>query len=119
MPIEIRRAYLDTIRERYKNAPKKQKTAILSEFVINCGYSRKYAIRILNGRLQPRINKSGPKPIYSQVEPHWSCPQLDRTLSLMIEGVHYAISSQCRWEAHRSLKGRCSMSFVPGLPLPI
>ena len=70
MPIEMCRAYLDTIRERYKNAPKKQKTAILSEFVINCGYSRKYAIRILNGRLQLRITKSGPKPIYSQVEPH-------------------------------------------------
>jgi hypothetical protein len=71
MPIEVRRAYLDTIRARYKNAPKKQKTAILNEFVVNCGYSRKYAIRILNGKLQPRVNKSGPKPVYhSQVVPH-------------------------------------------------
>lgn len=65
MPIELRRAYLDTIRLRYKNAPKKTKTAILSEFCVNCGYSRKYAIRILNGRIQPRVNKSGPKPIYN------------------------------------------------------
>lgn len=65
MPIELRRAYLDTIRERYKNAPKKQKTAILSEFIINCDYSRKYAIRILNGKVQPRVNKSGPKPTYN------------------------------------------------------
>lgn len=65
MPIELRRAYLDTIRERYRNAPKKQKTGILTEFCINCGYSRKYAIRILNGQIQPRVNKSGPKPIYN------------------------------------------------------
>ena len=65
MPIELRRAYLDTIRTRYKNAPKKVKSTILSEFCVNCGYSRKYAIRIINGRVQPRVNKRGPKPIYN------------------------------------------------------
>jgi len=64
MPIQLRRVYLDTIRERYKNAPRKQKKLILDEFCTNCGYSRKYAIRILNGRVQPRMKKPGPKPIY-------------------------------------------------------
>jgi hypothetical protein len=67
MPIELRRAYLDTIRARYKNALKKQKGAILSEFCVNCNYSRKYAIRILNGRIQPRVHKSGPKPVYGGI----------------------------------------------------
>ncbi len=51
MPIELRRTYLDTIRARYKNAPKKTKKNILDEFCVNCGYSRKYAIRVLNNRL--------------------------------------------------------------------
>lgn len=64
MPIELKRVYLDTIRERYKNAPKKSKKAILDEFTVNCGYSRKYAIRILNGQVKLRVNKSGPKPTY-------------------------------------------------------
>ena len=64
MPIQLRRVYLDTIRERYQNAPKKIKKLILDEFCTNCDYSRKYAIRILNGRLQPRMKKPGPQPIY-------------------------------------------------------
>jgi hypothetical protein len=64
MPIQLRRVYLDTIRDRYINAPKKQKTLILDEFCLNCEYSRKYAIRILNGEVTPRMKKPGPKPIY-------------------------------------------------------
>ncbi len=37
---------------RYRNAGKKQKTTILNEFCLVCGYSRKYAIRMLRcGRL--------------------------------------------------------------------
>lgn len=64
MPIQLRKVYLDTIRERYRNAPKKLKKLILDEFCTNCSYSRKYAIRILNGQVTPRINKPGPKSIY-------------------------------------------------------
>ena len=64
MPFKMRRIYLDTIRERYKNAPKRQKGNILQEFCINCGYSRKYAIRVLNGALEPRLSKPGPKRKY-------------------------------------------------------
>ena len=68
MPIELRRQYLQTIRERYKNAPKKQKNLILTEFCQNCNYSRKYAIRILNGQIEPRSKKPGPKPTYGPAE---------------------------------------------------
>jgi hypothetical protein len=64
MPIQLKRVYLDTIRERYQFAPKKLKKLILDEFCTNCGYSRKYAIRILNGQVQPRMKKPGPRPIY-------------------------------------------------------
>lgn len=64
MTIKHRRAYLEAIRERYQNAPKKQKTIILDEFTQTCRYSRKYAIRILNGQVEPRRYKPGPKPTY-------------------------------------------------------
>ena len=51
MPIEFRRAYTDEIRDRYKNAKRKQKSAILDEFCQVCGYrSRNHAIQILNGK---------------------------------------------------------------------
>jgi hypothetical protein len=66
MSIELRREYLIAIQERYKIAPKKVKSLILNEFCANCPYSRKYAIRILNGKIKPRIKKPGPKPKYNQ-----------------------------------------------------
>jgi hypothetical protein len=72
MPIKFRRDYLNTIRERYKNALKKKiKSEILNEFCAVCGYERKYAIRILNNQVQPRQNRPGPKPVYNdQVVQH-------------------------------------------------
>ena len=64
MPKRIREYYLARMRERYQNAPKTLKSRILSEFCVNSGYSRKHAIRILRGHLQPRLRKPGPKPKY-------------------------------------------------------
>ena len=53
MSIELRKEYLGIIKNRYQNSGKKNKTNILNEFCQNCGYSRKYAIRILNGTANP------------------------------------------------------------------
>jgi hypothetical protein len=50
---------------RYQNGSKKNKTKILDEFCATCDYSRKYAIRILNGKVEPRKKKPGPKPKYT------------------------------------------------------
>ncbi len=66
MPIKLEREYLKNIRERYKKSTKKLKSAILGEFCINCGYSRKHASRILSEKLEPRIRKSGPSVRYDQ-----------------------------------------------------
>jgi len=69
MPIEVRRAYLNAIRERYKNSRKKEKKLILNEFCATCRYTRKHAIRILNGRVEPRKQKRpGPKPKYTEIK---------------------------------------------------
>ena len=46
--------YLRAIYERYRQAGRKNKKVILSEFCVNTGYHRKYAIRLLNG---PRPEK--------------------------------------------------------------
>ena len=64
MPKRLTVVYLDRMRERYKNAPKRLKTQILSEFCVNSGYTRKHAIRILQGRLEPRRCKPGPAAKY-------------------------------------------------------
>lgn len=59
MPIEARREYLKALLERYKNATRKQKTIILTEFCEVCGYNRKYAILILKKGLR-KDKKSRP-----------------------------------------------------------
>src|SRR5262245_27406381 len=41
--------YLRKIHHRYARASGRSKQAILNEFCLNCGYHRKYAIRLLNG----------------------------------------------------------------------
>ena len=48
MSPRARMEYLETIYLRYKRASLKQKTLILNEFCLNCGYHRKHAIRLLN-----------------------------------------------------------------------
>lgn len=71
MPIKFRREYLSTIRERYKNAPSKfQKSQILDEFCENCRYTRKYAIRILTWRVEPRMHRPGPASVYGDQVAH-------------------------------------------------
>jgi len=40
--------YFRAIYERYRQADRKRKHAILNEFCVNIGYHRKYAIRLLN-----------------------------------------------------------------------
>lgn len=59
-----RKEYLGAIRERYRKAERKEKGRILSEFCVNCGYNRKYAIRILSAKPKPAKKKSGPQPVY-------------------------------------------------------
>lgn len=66
MPIKLEKEYLKNIRERYQKSTKKLKSAILSEFCVNCRYSRKHASRILSEKLEPRIRRSGPSIKYDQ-----------------------------------------------------
>jgi len=62
--------YLTAIRERYRQACKKDKTLILDEFCRVCGYHRKYAIRLLNTlQLTDRtqhLSRRGRKKVYAE-----------------------------------------------------
>jgi len=66
MSIEARREYLRAILVRYREANRRQKTLILDEFCSVCDYSRKHAIRILNGRARARERKPGATPKYGE-----------------------------------------------------
>jgi hypothetical protein len=48
MSPRARMEYLETIYLRYKKASMREKTLILNEFCLNCGYHRKHAIRLLS-----------------------------------------------------------------------
>jgi hypothetical protein len=65
MSTKAKREYLIAIRERYKKSTKKEKGFILNEYILVCEYNRKYAIKILNGKIEPRTRKPGPKSRYS------------------------------------------------------
>ena len=69
MSTTSKQEYLREIRSRYQYATKEQKSQILDEFCSVCGYNRKYAIRLLNGKAPPkpsnRRSKRGRKPVYN------------------------------------------------------
>lgn len=50
MGSKSKKEYLVKFRERYKKASKKDKSTLLDELCIICGYNRKYAIRVLNSK---------------------------------------------------------------------
>ncbi len=59
MSPKSKKEYLESILLRYRSAAKKQKSLILNEFCLACGYHRKHAIRILNHH--KRFTKPHPK----------------------------------------------------------
>jgi len=69
MTYEAKKEYLEAIRERYQKSTKRAKGFILDEYCKNCGLSRKYAIRVLSGSIEPRMRKPGPKSRYTEITP--------------------------------------------------
>ena len=59
-----KREYLEKIRARYGRAGRLHKGRILDEFCHNCGYERKWAIRLLNRRQARVLRRSDPKAQY-------------------------------------------------------
>jgi hypothetical protein len=56
--------YLKAILERYRNAARAEKGRILDEYCLVCGFTRKYAIRLLSRGLLPAAQARGRPPKY-------------------------------------------------------
>ncbi len=70
MSPRARMEYLEAIYLRYKRAALKEKTLILNEFCLNCGYHRKHAIRVLNNFkrfTKPKPKKRGKPSKYNKL----------------------------------------------------
>lgn len=109
MSIEAAKEYLIQIWERYRNSSKKEKQKILNEFCSVCGYSRKYAIRILSKNPhRSRGNKPGPKPTYN---PESLLPHL-KTLWFQMEqmGAKKMVAALPHWLPHFNDK-----NFTPAI----
>jgi hypothetical protein len=62
-----KREYTEAIHLRYKNASRREKTAILDEYCATCGCHRKHAIRVLKRFkrfTKPKAKRRGKPPIY-------------------------------------------------------
>ena len=57
MSFQTKRELLAKVAPRYREANRKQKSIILSEFISTTGYSRKYAIRLLSSAVVPIMKK--------------------------------------------------------------
>ena len=66
LSIRSKRKYLQKMRWRYARPRRRRyKSRPIEELMALCGYRRKHAIGLLNGRGRPRLLKrSGPKPVY-------------------------------------------------------
>ncbi|MDP1992103.1 MAG: response regulator [Syntrophales bacterium] len=67
MSPQSKREYREAVHLRYKNASRREKTAILDEFCATCGSHRKHAIRILKRFkrfTRPKPKRRGKPPVY-------------------------------------------------------
>lgn len=58
--------YIEVLKKRYIESTRAEKSRILSEFCATGDYERKYAIKLLGGKVPGRIMRSGPKPVYDK-----------------------------------------------------
>lgn len=63
MSLGAKREYRKAIRQRYLKASRREKSLILNEFCEVCGFSRKYAIRLLRAGFRKK-QRPGPKRTY-------------------------------------------------------
>lgn len=104
--------YLKLLKERYRKASRKERTAMLDEFVKTTGYHRKYAIGLLNGRRQrckgpikrPRRAIYGSEEAralltLSQLFDHINSKRLRKALDAELQGLYKSgflqVSSKC------------------------
>ena len=109
--------YLKLLKKRYRKASRKERSAILDEFVKTTGYHRKYAIALLNGRQQrsqgpikrPRRAIYGPEEsrallILSRLFDHINSKRLRKALDAELQGLYESGFLQVSSECYQKLK---------------
>jgi hypothetical protein len=92
-PFQVRRALLRHLAPRYQQASPAQKTLLLDSFVEWTGYTRKYAIELLNhGKHDQQIIQRHRSPQYG--------PSVQQALFLAWKATHYV----------------CAKRLLPSLP---
>jgi hypothetical protein len=81
-PFQARRALLRHLAQRYKQASRAQKTLLLDSFVEWTGYTRKYAIELLNH------GEHGQETIQRHRLPRYR-PQVQEALLVAWKATHY------------------------------
>jgi len=109
--------YLRLLRERYRKASRKERSAILDEFVKTTGYHRKHAIALLNGRRKrcqrpikrPRRAVYGSEEakalfILSQLFDHINSKRLRKALDTELQGLYESGFLRVNSECYEKLK---------------
>ena len=65
-PNEPRNEHIKRIQERYRQADKRRKTVMLTEFCLTWNVDRKHAIKLLGGKRGGPKKKAGRKPRYDE-----------------------------------------------------
>jgi len=86
-PFQVRRALLRQLAPRYQQASSAQKTLLLDSFVEWTGYSRKYAIALLNH------GEHGRQTIQRRRLPQY-CPAVQQALFLAWKATHYVCAKR-------------------------
>ncbi len=68
MSYESRKEYIHRMGHRYKRASKRYKTRLIDEVCQVCGYERKYAIKLLGGKIRRSAKQRGRKSYYANPE---------------------------------------------------
>ena len=82
MSHQLKREYLEAIRERYRNSGRGKKSMILDEFCSVCGYARKYAIAILNGHIEPGADRPRGRQVKYGVDVVYHLVRLWRSMGM-------------------------------------
>ncbi|HEX2866059.1 MAG TPA: hypothetical protein VHO03_03405 [Ignavibacteriales bacterium] len=94
MSQKAKEEYLRKIKPRYKRADKLEKQKILDEFSETCGYNRKYAIRLLNGKdKEVRNNKKKKRPGRPK---RYNDPVIIHFLKLLLKSTNMICSKRLR-----------------------
>jgi hypothetical protein len=99
--------YLARLQARYRKASKKERSAMLNEFVKTTGYNRKYAIDVLNGK-----RKRAKGPIRRPRRTRYGVEEAQALLSLweLFDGIH---SKRLRAAMDVELPGLYDDGFLP------